>query len=363
MAASVLVIAITPPATTAHTSFATAPADAGRAGVAGKAGQVRDAVRPADRDGARPGARPEGSTGAAPVEPAVTAVTGHMASDGFYGGLDVPAEHEATFAYGRRWHQQLDAYWGGGTARRPGVLLLHGGYWLRGDKRGWREFARQFAARGYAAFAVNYRLSTEARWPAQREDAFAALDFLRRNAARFALDPDRIVVVGSSSGGQIAAMVGAYGEGARRVDGVVAISPAASPYLAYVDGLAGRAVGRFAGEVGGRVSAQRRRLSEATVELVGCVPRSGVPACWEKLEESSAVNHVSTGDSPMFLVHSTGDFVPSRHSVELGERLKAVGVPVEVHILPGRAHGGRLMRQPELFESIVAWIARTIAAK
>lgn len=366
MAASVLAVAVTPPARTAHDSSVAAPGEAGNAGTAGTTGKASDAEAGGDRNGAGQG-EPDGG-GA--VEPAVSAAAAQITSDGFYGGLDVPAEHESTYAYGPMWHQQLDAYWGTGTQKRPGVLLLHGGYWLRGDKGSWRDFGRQFAGRGYAAFSVNYRLSTEARWPAQRDDALAALDYIRRNAARFALDPDRIVVVGSSSGGQIAAMLGAYGEGAKRVDGVVAISPAASPYQAYVDGRAagpttiGRTGGPIAAGAGGKVSAkvlgQRRRLSEATVRLVGCVPRSGAPTCWERLEESSAVNHVSSGDSPMYLVHSVGDFVPSLHSAELGQRLKAAGVPVEMRIMPGNAHGGRLMRQPVLFESMVDWIARVV---
>lgn len=271
-----------------------------------------------------------------------------MASDGLYGGVDLPFEREATFSYGPMYAQQLDAYWSSGKARRAGVVIFHGGYWMRGDKGAWRGLARLFAARGYAVFSANYRLAGEARWPAQRQDAMAALDYVKRNADRFNLDPDRIVAVGSSSGGQIAAMLGTYGEGRTRVAGVVAVSPAASPYQAYLDGAQPNVTG------------QRRKLRDATVRLVGCVPRVGAPVCWERLEETTAANHVSGGDAKMFLAHSTGDFVPSRHSIELGDRLKAAGIPVEVRILPGEDHGGDLLREPALFENILDWIGRAV---
>lgn len=271
-----------------------------------------------------------------------------MASDGFYGGFNHAADREATYMYGPLLRQQLDAYWSDSGSRRAAVLLLHGGYWLHGDKTTWRGIARLLAARGYAVFAANYRLAGEAAWPAQREDALAALDYVKANAARFNLDPDRVIALGSSSGGQVATVLGTYGEGGKRVKGVVAVSPAASPYRAYMDGSAAK------------VGSRQHKLREATIRLVGCTPQQGTATCWERLEESVAANHVSGDDARMFLAHSTSDFVPSRHSIELGDRLKAAGIPVEIRILPGSAHGNRLLREPALFESVVAWIDRAV---
>lgn len=271
-----------------------------------------------------------------------------MATDGFYGGFNHAADREATYMYGTLARQQLDAYWSDSGSRRAGVLLLHGGYWLHGDKTTWRGIARLLAARGYAVFAANYRLAGEAAWPAQRDDALSALEFIKANAARFNLDAKRIIAMGSSSGGQVATVLGTYGEGGKRVRGVVAISPAASPYQAYMDGAAAN------------VGSRQRKLREATIRLVGCTPQRGTATCWERLEESVAANHASSNDTRMFLAHSTGDFVPSRHSLELGERLKVAGVPVEIRILPGSSHGSKMLRDPALFESVVAWMERAV---
>lgn len=268
-----------------------------------------------------------------------------VAEDGFYGGVDAPTDNEITLRYGRHGRQILDAYWRPSPRLRAGVVILHGGYWLRGDKSAWRRTARMLAARGFAAFSVDYRLSGVATWPAQRDDAAAALAFVKRNAARFDLDPERIVVLGSSSGGHLATMLGVYGDGGSRVAGVVAVSPVASPALAYAEGGAAQA------------SKRQRLLRDATVQLLGCTPHQD-PACDRRLEDSSAVHHVSAGDAPMFLVHSVRDFVPSRHSLLLAERLRQVGVPVDVRVVPGSAHGGKLLREPAMFESVVDWITR-----
>jgi acetyl esterase/lipase len=351
------------------------------AGFAAFAASVVTVAAPTQVDAATANpANPTNSTNVTGSANATTRIYLHgaegTATESFYGGFDAPAEREGTYQYGPHYLQQLDAYWATtrnaaapadligrarqvvrgrsgerSDGRRPGVLLLHGGYWMQGDKRAWRGVARQLNAHGYTAFSANYRLSGEARWPAQRDDALAALRYIRRNAEQFNLDPDRIIILGSSSGGHLATVLGTYGEGDDQVSGVVAISPAASPYQAYVDGR------------GDDVSAQRRRLRQATVQLVGCVPQTGAPVCWERLEASVAANHVTRGDARMFLAHSIGDFVPSRHSIELSERLKRAGVPVEVRILPGRAHGGDLLAEPALFERVLTWIDRAVDAE
>lgn len=135
--------------------------------------------------------------------------------------LHAPRLHQGTFAYGRDAAQRFDAYWPDAASpggRQPGILLLHGGYWSGGDKASWRGTARRLAARGYAVFSANYRLSTHASWPAQRDDAVAALDHIQRNAWRFQLDQNRMVVIGSSAGGQLATVLGVAGAG--RIRGV-----------------------------------------------------------------------------------------------------------------------------------------------
>ncbi|MEK8171170.1 alpha/beta hydrolase fold domain-containing protein [Streptomyces sp. M19] len=129
--------------------------------------------------------------------------------------------------------QELTAYWRTDRpARGPwSSCTAATGRWRRtgaAGRAGWRTGVRRLR-RG---------LPPEQRrpWPAQREDTLAALRWIRLRAARFADAPARPVLFGSSAGGQVATAAAAYGAGARRVSGVVALSPPASPYRAWQDG-------------------------------------------------------------------------------------------------------------------------------
>ena len=97
------------------------------------------------------------------------------------------------------------------TARtdRPAILAIHGGGWRAGDKAWADQFAKEFCPRGYVVFSINYRLSTRpnGKWPAQIEDVQKALKYIRANARRFRIDPDRIASLGVSAGGHLATMV------------------------------------------------------------------------------------------------------------------------------------------------------------
>ena len=254
-----------------------------------------------------------------------------------------PLPHQATFAYGADPAQRFDAYWPDAPAggRQPGILLLHGGYWFGGDKTHWRGIARRLAARGYAVFAANYRLSTRAAWPAQRDDAVAALGYIQRQAGRFQLDPDRMVVLGSSAGGQLATVLGATG--GYRVRGVVGLSPVNSLFLAYVDGGRETATG------------PQRKLRRAVTQLVGCRPTGLVTApCLDRMGQ--ATPHVTAAAVPMLLIHSRGDFVPSGHSTMVRDALARIGLTADVKLLAGSAHGGDLLRLPRVYRTMLAWI-------
>lgn len=96
-----------------------------------------------------------------------------------------------------------------GRANRPAILAIHGGAWRSGDKAWGAQFANELCPYGYVVFSINYRLSSrpDGTWPAQIEDVQTALRFIRANATRFRIDPDRIASLGMSAGGHLATMV------------------------------------------------------------------------------------------------------------------------------------------------------------
>ena len=97
----------------------------------------------------------------------------------------VTAQPGITYArYGTR-EMRLDLFRPEGKGTHPAVIVVHGGAWITGNHRMENPFAAELARRGYVAPTVEYRLSNEAKYPAQIQDLKAAVRYLRANAARY----------------------------------------------------------------------------------------------------------------------------------------------------------------------------------
>jgi len=103
---------------------------------------------------------------------------------------------------------QLDSYCYQSKEAQPAVILVHGGGWKSGDKSHMEPMAVEIASRGYNCFSIEYRLSPEAKYPAAVFDVKSAIQFVKSNCAKFNVDTTRVAVLGCSSGGQMAALVG-----------------------------------------------------------------------------------------------------------------------------------------------------------
>jgi acetyl esterase/lipase len=93
--------------------------------------------------------------------------------------------------------------------KKTAILIIHGGGWRSGSKDMFHSMAQHLAALGYVCFTPEYRLSTEALYPAGVYDVKAAIRWVRKNAWKYNIDTNKIVVAGHSAGGELAAMMGA----------------------------------------------------------------------------------------------------------------------------------------------------------
>ncbi|RZJ48730.1 MAG: alpha/beta hydrolase, partial [Flavobacterium sp.] len=84
--------------------------------------------------------------------------------------------------------------------------------WRSGNKNQMQVLAREIALKGYSCFGIEYRLSLEAKYPEGIYDVKNAIKFIKDNAKKFNVDPDKIAVLGCSSGGQMAALIGTTNE-------------------------------------------------------------------------------------------------------------------------------------------------------
>jgi len=113
----------------------------------------------------------------------------------------------------------LDLYLPIGAERPvPVIVWLHGGGWRIGDRKLGPDFRVRFAEQGYAMASIEYRLSSEATFPAQIHDVKAAIRWLRSAADEYGLDSGNIGLWGSSAGGHLAALAGTTGFG--RLEGL-----------------------------------------------------------------------------------------------------------------------------------------------
>ena len=95
---------------------------------------------------------------------------------------------------------------------RPALLIIHGGGWRTGNRTQHIPLAQRLAALGYACFTVEYRLSTEALYPAAVHDLKAAIRWMRANAKTYNIDTNRLATLGFSAGGQLSSLLGTTGD-------------------------------------------------------------------------------------------------------------------------------------------------------
>ena len=223
----------------------------------------------------------------------------------------------------------------------PLVVNFHGGAFRAGDKSmGVREIADLVESGDYAAATINYRLSGEAIWPAQIHDCKAAIRWLRANAAKYGLDPDRIGVIGASAGGHLAAMLGTGG-------GVAALEGDLGPHV----GVSSRVkcvVDQFGpsdllamADYPSRIDHNAPDSPES--ELIG----GAIQEHKDAARAASPITYVSRDDPPFLILHGTEDpLVPFNQSERLAEALKAAGVPCTFVKVVEAGHGG--FRSPEV---------------
>lgn len=232
----------------------------------------------------------------------------------------------------------------------PVIVELHGGGWLRGTRREFtpllsdHESFERITAAGFAVVAADYRLSGEARFPAQLDDVRRALDWVAGPGVDHGLDPDRLVLWGGSAGGTLAALVAL--EPGAPVRGVI-------DWYGPSDLQAMEAHTRVLGVDAPGESREDRWLGGWVEELP------------DAARAASPVNHVHAAAPPFHLAHGDADdAVPLAQSDALAVALRAAGVEVELLIEPGAGHfwrGAAPERVAALFESAIAFATQVTA--
>ena len=219
------------------------------------------------------------------------------------------------------------------TATNPPLLVyVHGGAWRAGSKSGVP--IAKLLEHGFAIASVDYRLSTQAVFPAQIHDIRAAIRFLRANSQLYRVNTSRIGIVGSSAGGHLAALAGVT-NGQEELEGKVGEHLSQSSDVQCIASLFG-------------ASNLQSILSQSTeFGLKMRVPAiqlllGGQPNEKEDLAKlASPVAHLDRNDPPLLLIHGDADpQMPPAQSQEFAKAYENQRLPVKLIVLPGGKHGG-----------------------
>jgi acetyl esterase/lipase len=121
---------------------------------------------------------------------------------------NVKEEKEIVYTKINERELHLDAFYNTASAKKPAIVILHGGGWKSGNKSQMETFAQEMASKGFSCFTIEYQLSPEAKYPAAIFDVKKAIRYIKINANKFNVDTTKIAVLGCSSGGQMAALIG-----------------------------------------------------------------------------------------------------------------------------------------------------------
>jgi acetyl esterase len=201
---------------------------------------------------------------------------------------------------------------------RPAVVIIHGGGWSQGDKQLFANQGDQLAQRGVVAFSVNYRLAPAHTYPAAVDDVEAAIEWVRKHAKDYGVDPKRIGVLGGSAGAHLTGLLATVGEGSLAKGHRIAAAVSWSGPMDFVS-LAPAVASGAGGSIG---------------RFLGCPPDS----CPDKYAEASPITHVDKTDTPMLIVNSTTELVPQSQADAMKAALDQAGVANQEIILPGTAH-------------------------
>jgi acetyl esterase/lipase len=231
------------------------------------------------------------------------------------------------------------------------IVWVHGGAWRVGDKS---QYPQVLVGQGFALASLDFRQSTEARFPAAVHDIKAAIRYLRAVASDYGYRTERIAISGASSGGHLAAMVGLT-NGNRELEGTVGDHLRQSSNVQAI-------ISYFGASNLTTILAQSTpfglNIRRPALDLLLGAQPDQVP---ELARLASPVAHVSRTSPPLLLLHGEQDpQMPPAQSLELEGAYKKLDREVTLDIVYGAAHGGKEFFAPEHVQRATQFLKRAL---
>lgn len=240
---------------------------------------------------------------------------------------EVVVENNIEYSNPDGQHLQLNLARPAGEGPFPAVVCIHGGGFRAGNRSSYDALIRKLAGHGYAAATVSYRLAPKFQYPAAVHDVKAAVRYLRANARKYRINPDRIGATGGSAGGHLAQFLGLTGD-IKSLEGEGGNLDQSSRVSCVVNYYG---PSDFTQSYGKSVDAH---------EVLPLFLGGNLEQARKRHIESSPLYWVTPGAAPTLCIHGTKDnYVAHEQAVWLVERLKAASVEAELLSLEGAGHG------------------------
>lgn len=253
---------------------------------------------------------------------------------------DIPHELDVSYLEGDR-KEKADLYLPMNVPagqKAPALILIHGGGFNDGDKRRYREinFGTNAAKRGYLAMSINYKLRKtkgQVTWPQCIYDVKEAVRWLKLNADKYQIDPERIGALGGSAGGNLAFMLattgpedGFEGEGTR--------TNISTKIACGVD---------FYGAVDLMTYKSDRARPDTNKPEMAMFNKTKAEAP-DLYRRGSPTSYIRTNVAPLLMVHGTGDstVLPNQSQI-LRSKLIEAGLPCPEYTIMNQAEADALV--------------------
>ena len=240
---------------------------------------------------------------------------------------EIVVENDIEYSNPDNQHLQLNMARPTGSGPYPAVVCIHGGGFRAGTRQGYDGLIKKLAENGYVAVTVTYRLAPKYQFPAAVYDVKAAVRWLRANAAKYHVDPNRIGTTGGSAGGHLAQFLGVTAD-QKQFEGDGG-NPDQSSRVACVVNFYGPS--DFTQSYGKSVDA---------AEVLPLFLGGNLEQARQRHIIASPLYWVTPNAAPTLCVHGTDDnYVAFEQAGWIIDRLKAAGVEATLLPMEGSGHG------------------------
>jgi len=217
---------------------------------------------------------------------------------------------------------KMDIYHPETPATKAAVIVIHGGAWIGGDRKDMKPICELISKSGMLAASIQYRFAPKTRWPGFYDDVQTAVRYLRANAQKLGIDPNRIGATGASAGGHLALLLGVSDTRDKQTSEYPSFPSRVSAVL----------------DIFGPTDMSRDYPQSYDMLFMTILGKARKDSA-EEIKAASPVSYIDKRTAPVFIIHGLADpVVPVAQSKWLESKLRTNGTFVEAHYIDGMKH-------------------------